>query len=80
MSDAFCRLSTGSGLTTRELYKDTDEVFLDATRPIILNSIEELATRGDLIDRSIMIEMPRILESNRKLERELLPDFARLVA
>ena len=57
LSDALCRLSTGGAFATRELYSDTDEVLFEAQRPVILNGIEELATRGDLLDRSLIIEL-----------------------
>ena len=78
MSDALCRLSTGGGLSTRELYSDVDEVLFDATRPVILNGIGGLATRGDLLDRSIIITLPRISQQDRKLEEELWREFEAL--
>jgi hypothetical protein len=56
-SDALCRLSTGGGFTTRQLYTDGDEVLFDGQRPIILNGVEELASRTDLVDRSIILEL-----------------------
>ena len=34
LSDALCRLATGGGFSTRELYTDTEEVILDLTRPV----------------------------------------------
>ena len=52
LSDAICRLATGGGFATRELYTDADEVLFNATRPVIVNGIEELATRSDLLDRA----------------------------
>src|SRR5262249_18401328 len=39
LSDGLCRLATGSGFATRELYSDDDEVIFVATRPIIVNGI-----------------------------------------
>ena len=59
-SDALCRISTGGGLATRELYTDQDETILDVQRPIILNGIEEIVTRNDLLDRSISKYLPSI--------------------
>jgi hypothetical protein len=52
LSDALCRLATGGGFSTRELYTDSEEVLFDAVRTVILNGIEELAMRGDLLDRA----------------------------
>lgn len=52
-SDNLCRLATGNGLRTRTLYTDADEQIFSATRPVLLNSIEELATRSDFLDRTV---------------------------
>jgi hypothetical protein len=60
LSDALCRLSTGGGFSTRELCSDTDEVLFEAQRPVALNGIEELATRADLLDRAVLVYLPRI--------------------
>jgi hypothetical protein len=75
LSDALCRLATGGGFSTRELYSDSDEVIFDAQRPVILNGIEELATRGDLLDRSIILELPRIAENKRLTEEDFYQRF-----
>jgi hypothetical protein len=77
-SDMLCRLATGAGFGTRQLYSDMDEVIIALSRPMILNGIPELATRSDLADRSIAIELPVIAESDRRTERELLGLFAEL--
>jgi hypothetical protein len=71
LSDALCRLSTGGGLSKRQLYTDGDEVLLDAQRPVIINGIEELATRSDLLDRALLVECPLIPEAERKDDRPL---------
>src|SRR5262249_14772550 len=68
LSDALCRLSTGGGLSTRELYTDDEEVLFDVQRPGILTGIEELATRSDLADRTITVHLPGIPESLRQPE------------
>lgn len=71
LSDALCRLSTGGGWVTRKLYSDTEETVIDATRPILLNGIGQIASRSDLIDRSIILNLPPISDTNRKTEEEL---------
>ena len=60
LSDSLCRLSTGGGFATRALYTDGEEYLLDAQRPIILNGIDSIATRGDLLDRAIILTLPRL--------------------
>jgi hypothetical protein len=75
MSDALCRLATGGGLSTRRLYTDRDETIFDSERPIILNAIEDVAVRADLMDRSIIISVPPLEDSRRKPEQEFWDDF-----
>jgi hypothetical protein len=76
LSDGLCRLATGSGFATRELYSDDDETIFSATRPIIINGIGDVATRSDLIDRSLLLTLPAIPETRRRDEREMLRTFA----
>lgn len=65
LSDAICRLATGGGFGTRMLYENDEEMLFDATRPVILNGIEELATRGDLLDRALSNMLRRIAPNLR---------------
>lgn len=76
LSDALCRLSTGGGLSKRQLYTDSDEVLLDAMRPVVLNGIEEIAHRADLLDRALLVDMPVIEEDARVTEEEFWTWFA----
>lgn len=75
LSDALCRLSTGGGFATRELYSDDDEKIFDAQRPVIITGINELADRGDLLDRSLMVSLPRIPDHQRRPEKRMMADF-----
>jgi hypothetical protein len=75
LSDALCRLSTGGGFSTRELYSNDEERIFDAQRPLLLNGIEELATRSDLLDRSLLITLPTIPPDRRRNEQELWQAF-----
>ena len=42
LSDDFCRLATRGSHTTRQLYADDEESIISATRPVIINGIDEL--------------------------------------
>lgn len=75
LSDALCRLSTGGGFATRELYSDQDEVIFDTQRPLLLTSIEEVASRSDLLDRCLVVWLPAIPQDRRKTEAELFKAF-----
>ena len=75
LSDALCRLATGGGFSTRQLYTDDEEMIFDAQRPVILNGIEELATRGDLLERAIIVNLPQIDDVHRKDEAQFWRTF-----
>jgi hypothetical protein len=77
LSDCLCRLATGGGFGTRELYSDLEEVICDAQRPVILTSIEDLATRGDLLDRAVVLTLPPIPEDRCRPEAELWQEYDR---
>ncbi|HAT50434.1 MAG: hypothetical protein HQL07_03065 [Nitrospirae bacterium] len=75
LSDSLCRLSTGGGFSTRELYSDTNETIIDVKRPVILNGITDIASKEDLIDRSIILQSQPIPEEKRRPEDELMKEF-----
>lgn len=75
LSDALCRLATGSGFSTRKLRTDSDEVLVNVARPILANGIEEFATRPDLVSRSIVLQVPEIRDDDRRAERDFWRDF-----
>ncbi len=78
IADALCRLSTGAGFSTRALYSDGDECIFSGRRSIIINGIEDLAGRADLLDRSITIQLPTIPDVRRKNEKDIQANFEHL--
>lgn len=77
LSDALCRLATGGGFSTRELYTDGEEVIFEAQRPVVVNGIEDIATRSDLLDRSLVLCLPSITEEKRRSEADFWGEFER---
>jgi hypothetical protein len=75
LSDAFCRIATGGGLATRTLYTDFDETLFQAQRPLTINGIAEIAFNGDLLDRSLIVYLPRIPKRRRRQEEAFWADF-----
>jgi hypothetical protein len=75
ISDTLCRLATGGGFAVRQLYSDQDEVLFDATRPVILNGIEDIVARPDLADRAIFLTLEAIPEERRRPEDALWEEF-----
>jgi len=77
LSDMFCRLSTGGGFGTRQLYTDEDEMLFDAMRPVVLTCIDNVIIRGDLTDRAIFLTLLAILENRRRHQRDFWAAFDR---
>jgi hypothetical protein len=75
LSDALCRLASGSSFAVRQLYTDWDEVLLQAARPTILNGIEDIVCRSDLADRALFLTLEPIADERRRRERQLWREF-----
>ena len=75
ISDTLCRLSTGGGFATRQLYTNQDEVLFDAARPVILNGIEDMVRGPDLADRGLFLTLEAIPENRRRPQAELGAEF-----
>jgi hypothetical protein len=78
LSDIMCRVATGGSLRTRTLYTDDDETIFTYRRPQIINGIELLPTRPDLLDRSILIHVEPITEERRRDDQNFWSDFERI--
>lgn len=75
ISDAFCRASTGAGFAARKLFTNDEERQLSFCRPLIINGIDDLATRSDLADRVVHIHLHPIPKSRRQTEAKLWREF-----
>jgi hypothetical protein len=75
IADALCRLGTGGGFATRQLFTDDEERIFEAMRPIILTSIVDVATRADLADRTLVVLLKTIMETQKKTEEVVREKF-----
>jgi len=75
LSDALCRVATGGGFATRTLYEDDEETIFSYMRPVAVNGIDEIVTRHDLLDRSLIIHLPAIPEEERREADEFWTEF-----
>lgn len=75
VSDLLCIAVTGGGHTKRKLYTDDEEQVMFFQRFIVLNGINVVATRSDLLDRCILLELERIPPNERKEEKVLREEF-----
>jgi len=75
LSDALCRLSTGSGLSRRTLYTNTEETAFFAKRAIVVTGINPVALRGDIDQRKVRIWLAEIEPSKRRSEAQFEAEF-----
>jgi hypothetical protein len=73
--DALCRLSTGGGFGTRELYSDDEETLFSSQRPCLMTAIDSPITREDLLSRAIILDVPAISEAERVPSEEITDEF-----
>lgn len=75
LSDGLCMLATGAAFRKRKLYTSDEETLLRFCKPVLINGIENLVLRPDLLDRSILIHMEPIEPKVRQTEAKLWSDF-----
>lgn len=75
LSDALCRLITGDGFTKRQLFTDDEDVLYAYKRVAGLCGINQVATKADLLDRSIIVPLERIPDGDRREEKNLWQRF-----
>jgi hypothetical protein len=74
-SDALARAATGSSFSKRQLYTDDDDIIYSIQKTIALNGINQIVSRSDLLDRSILIHMERISPALRRDKVSFWNDF-----
>jgi len=75
IADLLCVASTGGVSTQRALFTDDEEAVIPIKCPIIANGIEDLGQRGDLLDRTIVMDLETIPEESRRTEEEILEEI-----
>jgi hypothetical protein len=70
LSDMLCCAVTGGAIHKRRLYTDDDDVVIPFKSCVTANGVNLMATKSDLLDRSILFEVTRIDESQRRTEEE----------
>jgi primase-polymerase (primpol)-like protein len=74
-SDMLCKAVTGDGFSKRELYSDDDDIIYTFKRCIGMNGVNLVASKPDLLERSILLELERVPESKRLQESALWERF-----
>jgi hypothetical protein len=74
-ADTCCRLVTGEADSKRKLYTDDEDVIVEVRRAVILNGSNIPTDRSDVLDRSLVVELERIPDAERRTEEELWERF-----
>jgi len=77
-SDLLCKIVTGTGDTVRKLFTNDEDVIRHFRRIILLNGISLPLERADALDRSIVLRLDRIPDSQRRDEAALISEFEEL--
>lgn len=75
LSDALSRLVTGIGFTKRKLFSDEDDVIFKQRVAVGLSGITLVATKPDLLERSLILAYDLIPKEKRQRETELWQKF-----
>jgi hypothetical protein len=74
-SDLLCQVCTGGGMSYRQLRTNDGENIAQIRHAVILNSLSLPIINADLMDRTIILQLQRISQDNRKTEQELWDAF-----
>ena len=74
-SDLLCQASTGGVYVKRRLYTDNEDVALPIKNCVACNGINVVASKSDLLDRSILIQLQRIPEKERRTDLSIQNEF-----
>jgi hypothetical protein len=72
-ANSLCKAVTGDGFTKRGLYSDDDDFVYQYKRVVLLNGVNIVTQRSDLLDRFILFQLERITDYRE--ERELWAEF-----
>ena len=79
ISNMLCRAVTGGSFEKRTQYTNGDVYTMSVKRKILINGIDFTISQSDLADRSIIYEMERIPEEQRKTDKFVEETFRKLL-
>lgn len=71
LSDILCKIVTGTAFSKRRKYTDNDDVIMQLRRIIILNGINLLALKPDLLERTLLFPLERVSDEHRRQESDM---------
>jgi len=77
LSDLICMACTGGTVDERQLYTNKGSAISPIKNCVVINGIEQLIRRSDLMDRTILINLEDIKSEDRKSSLKLWEEFNR---
>jgi len=74
-SDMLCRASTGGGIQQRKLFTNGEDYIIKIQKCIAINGINIVATRPDLLDRALLLELERVPANERRELSKIMAKF-----
>ena len=74
-SDLLCTIATGTSYINRKHYTNKEMSVISMKRPIILNGIEDIANRDDLVRRSVILELEKIDDGSIVDDADVMGNF-----
>lgn len=74
-SDVLCAATTGTTFTKRKLFTDIDMMILTLKNIIVLNGIDIVPKKADLLERSLLFELEKITPDRRMTDKEFWTNF-----
>lgn len=78
ISDLLCRAVTGGGFSKRVLFTDDDDYIYSLKRCVGFNGINLGATKADLLDRGIIIQLERLNKQSRRKVDDIWNEFEKI--
>lgn len=77
IQDILCTMLTGGVATARSLYSNKGQSAIHTHNPVVMNGIESIITRDDLLERSLIIHLDKVCESDVAIveEDQLVKEF-----
>ncbi len=74
-SDILCAATTGATFTKRKLYTDIEMMVLNVRNIIVLNGIDIVPKKTDLLERSLLFELEKITPDRRMTDKKFWSNF-----
>ena len=75
MSNTLCAAITGASAVKRELFTNDSQVIMKLYNIVLINGIDIIPKKSDLVDRALLFEPQKITKEKRLSEQELMEQF-----